>query len=222
MSCLTKRPDKRDSLKWGLFDGQNLTSIKTSIKMMTSDFISDLSFWPHGAMGIKVFTVIFELVTYSVPKIYGREDSTSDVGGQHCPCPVLVSFLSDLSGKSCPVSVWCLDSVWIFCSDSICLDSARFPDSVRNCMKNANQCLSVRPDKDDTEPSGVALSLSADVCSTCCWKFRMKLVLFLLLDSLHSNLIPISTHKYKIFSSVNVLELKYGWNVLCNLRCQYL
>ena len=26
-----------------------------------------------------------------------------DVGGQHCPCPVLVSFLSGFSGKSYPI-----------------------------------------------------------------------------------------------------------------------
>ena len=29
----------------------------------------------------------------------------ADVGGQHCPCPVFVSFSSGFSGKSCLVSV---------------------------------------------------------------------------------------------------------------------
>ena len=39
--------------------------------------------------------------------------SVTDVGGQHCPCPVRVSFLSGFSRKSCPLSVRCLDSVRI-------------------------------------------------------------------------------------------------------------
>ena len=73
----------------------------------------------------------------------------SDVGGQHCPCPVRVSFLSGFSGKSCPVSVRCPDSVRIFCQvsvcpDSACLDSVRCPDSVRIFRKKAVRCLSVR------------------------------------------------------------------------------
>ena len=38
---------------------------------------------------------------------------------------VRVSFLSGFSGKSCPVSVCCPDCVWIFCLDSVCLDSVR-------------------------------------------------------------------------------------------------
>ena len=37
-----------------------------------------------------------------------------DVGGQQCPCPVLVSFLSGFPGKSCPVSVCSPESVRIF------------------------------------------------------------------------------------------------------------
>ena len=74
---------------------------------------------------------------------------SSDVGGQYCPCPVLVSFLSGFSGKSCPVSVCCPDSVRIrcpvsVCPDSVCLDFVSFPDSVRIFGKNAVRCLSVR------------------------------------------------------------------------------
>ena len=66
-------------------------------------------------------------------------------GGQHCPCPVLLSFLSGFSGKSCPVSVYC-------------------PDSVRIIEKKAARCLSVRPNKDEIELPGLSLSLSADIC----------------------------------------------------------
>ena len=66
-----------------------------------------------------------------------------------CPCPVRVSVLSGFSGKTCPVSVCCPDSVQIFCPvsvcpDSVCLDSVRCPDSVRNFVKNPVRCLSVR------------------------------------------------------------------------------
>ena len=61
--------------------------------------------------------------------------SQTDVGGQHCPCPVRVSFLPGFSGKSCPVSV---------CPDSVCLDSVRCQDSVRIFRKKAFRCLSVR------------------------------------------------------------------------------
>ena len=73
----------------------------------------------------------------------------ADVGGQLCPCPVLVSFLSGFSGKSCPVSVRCPDSVRIFCPvsvcpDSVCLDFVSCLDSVRIFRKNAVRCLSVR------------------------------------------------------------------------------
>jgi len=48
-----------------------------------------------------------------------------DVGGKYCPCPVLVSFLSEFSGKSCTVSVCC-------------------PDFVRIFVKKTVRCLSVR------------------------------------------------------------------------------
>ena len=73
----------------------------------------------------------------------------ADVGGQHCPCPVRVSFLSGFSGKFCPVSVRCPDSVRIFCQvsvcpESVCLDSVRCPDSVRIFRKKAVRCPSVR------------------------------------------------------------------------------
>ena len=62
---------------------------------------------------------------------------------------VRVSFLSGFSGKSCPVSVCCPDSVRIFCPvsvcpDSVCLESVRCPDSVRILRKKAVRCLSVR------------------------------------------------------------------------------
>ena len=66
----------------------------------------------------------------------------ADVGGKRCPCTVLVSFLSGFSGKSCPVSVRCPDSVWI--------------------IEKAARCLSVRPDQDQTELSGFSPSLSAE------------------------------------------------------------
>ena len=56
----------------------------------------------------------------------------SDVGGQPCPCPVVVSLLS---GKSCPHF---LSGV---CPDSVCVDFVRCPDPVRNSRKNV-VCLS--------------------------------------------------------------------------------
>ena len=79
----------------------------------------------------------------------------ADVGGQYCPCPALVSFLSGFSGKKCPVSI---------CPDSVCLDSVRCPDTVPNFRKNAVRCLFVRPDKDKTELFGLSVSLFTDVC----------------------------------------------------------
>ena len=62
--------------------------------------------------------------------------SVPDVGGQHCPCPVLVSFVSGLAEKSCPVPVYCPDCVRIFCPISVCpefvcLNSVSCLDSVR-------------------------------------------------------------------------------------------
>ena len=69
-------------------------------------------------------------------------------------CP-LSGFCPEFRKKRCPVSV---------CPDSVCLNSVRRPDSVRNFAKNPFRCLSVRPDKDETELSGLSLSLSADVC----------------------------------------------------------
>ena len=49
----------------------------------------------------------------------------ADVGGQHCPCPVRVSFLSGFSGKSCLVSGFCpdfLSGVYLsgFCLSRFC------------------------------------------------------------------------------------------------------
>ena len=69
-------------------------------------------------------------------------------------CP-LSGFCPDFRKKDCPMS---------FCPDFVCLDSVRCPDFVRNFRKNAVRCLSVRPDKDETELSGFSVSLSADVC----------------------------------------------------------
>ena len=60
-----------------------------------------------------------------------------DVGGQHCPCPVLVSFLSGFPVKSCLVSVCYTDSFRIFHPVSVSILSGNF-------VKNAVQCLSVR------------------------------------------------------------------------------
>ena len=68
-------------------------------------------------------------------------------------CP-LSGFCPEFCKKSCPMSV---------CPDSVCLDSVRCPDFVRIFKKNSVRCLSVRPDKDKTELSGLSLSLSADV-----------------------------------------------------------
>ena len=73
-------------------------------------------------------------------------------------CP-LSGFCPEFRKKRCPVSV---------CPDSVYLDSVRCPYSVRNFRKNAVRCLSVRPDKDKTELSGLSVSLSADVCWTLC------------------------------------------------------
>ena len=85
----------------------------------------------------------------------------ADIGGQHCPCPALVSFSSGFSGKSCPVSI---------CPDSVSLDFVSCLDSVRIFGKNAvRRCLSVRPDKDETELSRFLVSLSTDVWHVA-WK----------------------------------------------------
>ena len=60
----------------------------------------------------------------------------ADVGGQQCPCPVRVSFLSGFAGKSCPMSVRCLDSVRILSVSILC--------AVRIFKKQTVRCLSVR------------------------------------------------------------------------------
>ena len=49
-----------------------------------------------------------------------------------------------------------------FCPVSVC------PDSVRNFRKNAVRFLSVWPEKDETELSGLSVSLFADVCYRIC------------------------------------------------------
>ena len=81
-----------------------------------------------------------------------------------CPCLVLSGF----SGKSCPMSVYCPDSVLIFCQMSVCrefscLDSARSPDSVRILEKKSCP-MSVWLAGQGLELSGLPLSLSADFC----------------------------------------------------------
>ena len=114
---------------------------------------------------------------FAIPMIHGPwqllaiSGTQSDVGEQHCPCPVFVSFLSGFPGKSCPVSVCCLDFVRILCPVSVCpdffsLDSVRWPDSVR-ILEKALRCLSVRSEKDETELYGLSLTLSADVWTQC-------------------------------------------------------
>ena len=66
----------------------------------------------------------------------------SDVGGQRCPCPILVSFLSGFPGKSCQVSVCFPESVRIFCQETVRLDSVRCLDSVRILEKKLSvACL---------------------------------------------------------------------------------
>jgi len=75
------------------------------------------------------------------------------------PCLVIVRIFS-----VCPLSVFCPDSLSGVCPDSVYLDSVKCPDSVRNLRKTA-VCLSVRLDTDETELSGLSLSLSADVCT---------------------------------------------------------
>ena len=63
----------------------------------------------------------------------------ADVGGQYCPCPALVSFLSGFSGKKCPVSVCCptfLSGVYLsgFCLSRFCPLSGFCPEfSKRRC-----------------------------------------------------------------------------------------
>ena len=58
----------------------------------------------------------------------------ADVGGQHCHCPVFISFLSEFPENP----IWHL-------SGFLCLDSARI------CGKNAVRCLPVRPENDEEE-----------------------------------------------------------------------
>ena len=77
---------------------------------------------------------------------------STDVGGQHCPCLVFERiFRNILSGV-------CLTEFFL----------SRFYPLSGFCpdfRKKSVRCLSVRPDKDKTELSGLSLSLSADVCS---------------------------------------------------------
>ena len=89
-----------------------------------------------------VFSEIIPFSSSSTPEFSGHGP---DVGGQHCQCPVHVPFSSGFSGKWCPVSVCC-------------------PYSVRIFVKKYVRCLSIRPDKDERELSGLSLYLSADMC----------------------------------------------------------
>ena len=82
----------------------------------------------------------------------------ADVGGQHCPCPVLVSFhvRKKVSGV-CLLSGFCPDFLSGFSVRIFCLDSVSCPNSVRTFIKIAVRCLPVRifrPEKDETELSG--------------------------------------------------------------------
>ena len=97
--------------------------------------------------------------------MYNVKGST-DVGGQHCPCPVLISFLSGFSGKSCPVSVCCPDFLSSVCLSGFCLPGfylSRFSPPTRFCpdfrKKLSVVCLSGRT----RTRSGISLFLSADV-----------------------------------------------------------
>ena len=69
----------------------------------------------------------------------------TDTGGHHCPCPALPFFVFELIFQKI-VSIF----------SARCL-------SVRISEKAA-RCVSVRPDKDETELSWLSLSLSVDVC----------------------------------------------------------
>ena len=103
---------------------------------------------------MKFFEICAEVL---VPK-YTRAEvrlsaiRSADVGGQHCPCHVLVSFQSGFPGKSCPMSVCCPYFLSGACLFGFCL--TRFYQLSGFCQdfaKKAVRCLSVRSDKDETE-----------------------------------------------------------------------
>ena len=128
---------------------------------------------------------IQELCNNNCNKLGTNKESRfqTDVGGQHCPCPVRVSFLSGFSGKSCPVSVRCPDSVRIFCQvsvcpDSVCLDYVSCPDSVQIFRQNAVLCLSVRIFLSRSCPlSGFCRDfLKKRLSAVCLSGFRSKIV----------------------------------------------
>ena len=72
---------------------------------------------------------------------------------------ILSGFCPELCKKCCPSSV---------CPDFSCLDSVRCSDSVRILEKKTVCCLSVRPEKNETELSGPLLSMPADVWVLLC------------------------------------------------------
>ena len=76
-----------------------------------------------------------------------------------CLCLVFVRIFRKIMSGVCLSRFWqpVEDCPMSFCPHFVCLDS------VRNFRKNAVCCLSVRPDKDETELSGLPVSLSADV-----------------------------------------------------------
>ena len=75
-----------------------------------------------------------------------------------CPCRVFVRIFRIIVAGVCMsariLSVSILSAVWIL--SVVGIRSVFYKKAVR--------CLSVRPDKDETELSGLSLSLSADVC----------------------------------------------------------
>ena len=117
------------------------------------------------ACGVRLYKVFVERI---------RTQSTADDSGQYFPCPILVSFRTGFSGKSCPVSVHCPNSVCLgsvscpnlekkkmlhgVCLDFFCLD---FVGILSRFLKNGCE-LSVC--SAETEVSGLLVSLSTDAC----------------------------------------------------------